>query len=94
MYPRRVGGKKHCSNGPGYMTNMAATPIYGKKPSKIFFFKTNKPFDLILGVSQVLPRLLVGLDLFSGKLLIHQISWKVLKIWVLQLVYTVVIIST
>ena len=24
-----------CSNGPGHMTKMAATPIYGKNPLKI-----------------------------------------------------------
>ena len=26
---------KVCSNGPGHMTKMAATPIYGKNPLKI-----------------------------------------------------------
>ena len=25
-------GTKICSNGPGHMTKMAATPIYGKNP--------------------------------------------------------------
>ena len=25
---------KVCSNGPGHMTKMAATPIYGKSPLK------------------------------------------------------------
>ena len=30
------GGTKVCINGPGHMTKMAATPIYGKNPSKIF----------------------------------------------------------
>ena len=29
-------GTKVCINGPGHMTKMAATPIYGKNPSKIF----------------------------------------------------------
>ena len=28
------GGTEVCSNGPGHMAQMAATPIYGKKPSK------------------------------------------------------------
>ena len=28
------GGTKVCINGPGHMTMMAATPIYGKTPSK------------------------------------------------------------
>ena len=29
-----MGGTKVCSNGPGHMTKMAATPIYGKNPLK------------------------------------------------------------
>ena len=31
------GETKVCINGPGHMTEMAAMPIYGKNPSKIFF---------------------------------------------------------
>ena len=27
-------GTKVCSNGPGHITKMAATPIYGKNPLK------------------------------------------------------------
>ena len=34
--PPWEGGTKVCINGPGHMTKMAATPIYGKKPLKIF----------------------------------------------------------
>ena len=34
------GGTKVCSRGPGHMTKMAAIPIYGKTPSKIFFSGT------------------------------------------------------
>ena len=34
------GKTKVCINGPGHMTKMAATPIYGKNTSKIFF-RTN-----------------------------------------------------
>ena len=30
----RTQGMKVCSNGPGHMTKMAATPIYGKNPLK------------------------------------------------------------
>ena len=30
------GGTKVCSQGVSHMTRMAATPIYGKNPSKIF----------------------------------------------------------
>ena len=33
-------GTKVYINGPGHMTKMAATPIYGKNPSKIFFSRT------------------------------------------------------
>ena len=28
-------GTRVCSNGPGHMTKVAATPIYGKNPLKI-----------------------------------------------------------
>ena len=33
-------GTKVCTNGPGHMTKMAATLIYGKKPLKIFYSRT------------------------------------------------------
>ena len=32
--PLWIGGTKVCSRHPGHMTKMAATPIYGKNPSK------------------------------------------------------------
>ena len=35
--PPSGGGTKVYINGPGHMTKMAAMPIYGKTPSKIFF---------------------------------------------------------
>ena len=38
--PPWEGGMKVYINGPGHMTKMAATPIYGKNPSKIFFSRT------------------------------------------------------
>ena len=38
--PPWEGGTKVYINGPGHMTKMAATPIYGKNPSKIFFSRT------------------------------------------------------
>ena len=41
--PPWVGGTKVCSLHAGHMTKMAATPIYGKNPSKIFFSRTGKP---------------------------------------------------
>ena len=31
--------------GAGHMTKMAAVPIYGKKPSKIFFSGTGRPIS-------------------------------------------------
>ena len=34
MEPPWVGGTKFCSRHLGHMTKMAATPIYGKNPSK------------------------------------------------------------
>ena len=36
-------------NYPGHMTKMAATPIYGKNPSK-FFFETTGPISTKLGM--------------------------------------------
>ena len=37
-------------NNLGHMTKMAAMPIYGKNPSKIFFSETNKLISRKLGV--------------------------------------------
>ena len=37
-------------NNPGHMTKMAAMPIYGKKTSKIFFFRTGGPISKKLGM--------------------------------------------
>ena len=34
----------------GHMTNMAATPIYGKNLLKIFFSRTRRPVTLRLGM--------------------------------------------
>ena len=36
--PPWEGGAQVYINGSGHMTKMATTPIYGKNPSKIFFF--------------------------------------------------------
>ena len=41
--PSWVGGTIFCSRHLGHMTKMAATPIYGKNPSKIFFSRTGGP---------------------------------------------------
>ena len=50
MEPRWDGETKVCSRGLGRMTKMAATPIYGKNPSKIFFSRTKGPMTLWLGI--------------------------------------------
>ena len=44
--PPWVGGTKVCSGHLGHMTKMAATPIYGKNPSKILFSGTKGPMTL------------------------------------------------
>ena len=48
--PPWEGGRKVCSRHLGHMTNMAATPIYGKNPSKIFFSRTGGPISTKLGM--------------------------------------------
>ena len=45
-----VGGTKFCSQHVGHVTKMAATPIYGKNPSKIFFSGTGGPITTELGM--------------------------------------------
>ena len=47
--PPCEGGMKVYINGPGHMTKMAATPIYGKNPSKIFS-RTGGPIFTKLGM--------------------------------------------
>ena len=37
-------------NNPGHMTKMAAMPIYGKNPSKIFFSGAVGPISMKLGM--------------------------------------------
>ena len=48
--PPWEGGTKVYINGPGHMTKMAATPIYGKNPSKIFLSRTGGPIFTKLGM--------------------------------------------
>ena len=43
--PPWLGGTKVCSLHLGHMTKMAAMPIYGKNPSKIFFSRTGGPIS-------------------------------------------------
>ena len=48
--PPWEGGTKVYINGSRHMTKMAATPIYGKNPSKIFFSRTGGPIFTKLGM--------------------------------------------
>ena len=48
--PPWAGGTIFCSRHLGHMTKMAATPIYGKNPSKIFFSRTEGPIFTKLGM--------------------------------------------
>ena len=63
---------KICRHDAGHMTKMAATPIYGKNPSKIFHSGTNGPIWYVALVTPPHHNLLkwwpwVDLDLFYGK---------------------------
>ena len=48
--PPWEGGTKVYINGPGHMTKMAATPIYGKNPSKISSSRTGGLIFMKLGM--------------------------------------------
>ena len=48
--PPWIGQMKVCSRHLGHMTKMAATPIYGKDPSKIFFSRTGRLIFTKLGM--------------------------------------------
>ena len=48
--PPWVGETKVCSRHLGHMTKMAAMPIYGKNPPKIFFSRTGGPIFTKLGM--------------------------------------------
>ena len=48
--PPWIGGTIFCAQHLGHMTKMAATPIYGKNHSKIFFSRTGRPIPTKLGV--------------------------------------------
>ena len=45
-----VGETKVWSRSPGHMTKMAATPLYVKNRSKIFFSRTSVPISMKLGM--------------------------------------------
>ena len=46
----QVQGNKIWWHDAGHMTKMAATPIYGKNISKIFFSGTGRPISMKLGM--------------------------------------------
>ena len=60
--PPWEGGTKVYINGPGHVTKMAATPIYGKNPSKIFFSRTGGPIFTKLGVFRGLLPIIVYIN--------------------------------
>ena len=43
-------GTKVCTNGPGHMTKLAAMPVYGKTPLRIFFSRIRRLMTLGLGM--------------------------------------------
>ena len=50
MYAFRFKEMKIYWHDAGHMTKMAATPIYGKNPSKIFLSGTGGPISTKLGM--------------------------------------------
>ena len=57
MEPPWEEGKKVYINGPVHMTKMAATPIYGKKPSKVFSYRTKGPMIMKFGIEHYVLKL-------------------------------------
>ena len=87
------GGTKVCSNCPGYMTKMAAMPIYGKSIKNLLLWNQNaddlETWYAVLG-TRVLPNLFkwwpwVDLDVFYLETwyaaLITQVLSKLSKWW-------------
>ena len=50
-------GSKVCSKGPGHMTKMVASPMYGKNPLKSFFSRTRRrtSLDFLCNIGDVGP---------------------------------------
>ena len=57
MEPPWEEGKKVYINGPGRMPKMATVSIIWIKPSNIFFFRTNSPMIMKLGMEQYVLKL-------------------------------------
>ena len=71
---------KVCSNGPGHMTKMATTPIYGKTPLKIFS-RNRRLMTLVCGTDQVCsnddPRLTLTYLTSRLNFLLNAFKWKI-----------------
>ena len=55
--PAWEGRNKVYIDCPGHMTKMAATPIYGKNLQKNFFYRTNSPMIMKLGMEHYKQKL-------------------------------------
>ena len=85
MDPRWDGGKTVCSNGPGHMTKMAATPICGKnlKKSSSPELKGQWPWKLVCSIRSSSTTKFVQMMILSW-------PWPILwqgQIWSLILLY-------
>ena len=80
------GGTKVYINGPGHMTKMAVTPIYGKNTKKkIFFSRTESSMILKLGMQHRELKLYKvcidddpGLTLFYFTVMSNFVTWAFL----------------
>ena len=89
--PPWVGGTIFCSWHLGHTTKMAATPIYGKNPSKIFFSRTGGPISTKLGILNTLYfptenakkqiHSLISIGRYSRKIRIIQVNLKASLFW-------------
>ena len=71
-------GTKVCLQGLGHMTRMAAMPMYGNKPSKNFFSRTNGPVTLKLGMQHWGPSLTYFIA--RSNLVTYAFVWEKVKI--------------
>ena len=68
---------KICYHDPGHMTKMAATPIYGKNPSKIFFSRTGGLIFTKLGMKhRGLLLIIVYINDDAGVTLTYFTAWS------------------
>ena len=67
------------SHDAGHMTKMAAMPIYGKNPSKIFFPGTGGPISTKLGIWHRISGELLQDQWSSGSELLQPMTWNLLS---------------